>query len=233
MKIPMNSRLLACCSLVRAGDRVVDVGADHGYLGIYLLKNGIASQVTATDIGEKPLEKAKRNGQRFGVSEGMRFCCTPGLRGVSRKFDTLVCAGLGADTIITILREAPWLRSGDYRLILQCQSSANELRRYLWQQGWLIRRELPVRDGKFLYTVMETVWGDPVPLTPGQEYVSPALLETKSELLREYFARCIAGVRGAVSGIGQSKDPSDRVRLPYYERALQELLEMEEELCRQ
>ena len=34
MKIPLSDRLLACCSFVRRGDRVADVGCDDGYLGI-------------------------------------------------------------------------------------------------------------------------------------------------------------------------------------------------------
>ena len=50
MKIPLSDRLLACCSFVRRGDRVADVGCDHGYLGIYLLTNGIASSVIESDV---------------------------------------------------------------------------------------------------------------------------------------------------------------------------------------
>lgn len=233
MKIPISPRLLACCGFVAPGDRVADVGTDHGYLGIYLLQKGIASHVIATDIREKPLENARRNGEKYGVSEKMTFLRAPGLQGVSRDFDTLVCAGMGADTTISILREAPWLRGGGYRLILQCQSSARDLRHFLADQGWEIQREKLVRDGKFLYTVMEARFGNAIRLTPGQEYLSPALLKEGSELLPEYLARCIAGLRATAAGIRQSKDPGDLERLPYFEAALAELTEMEEKLCRQ
>ena len=34
VKIPLSNRLLACCGYVKPGDRVADVGCDHGYLGI-------------------------------------------------------------------------------------------------------------------------------------------------------------------------------------------------------
>ena len=185
----------------------------------------------ATDIREKPLEKARQNSKRFGVSGKMTFFCTPGLRGVSRDFDVLVCAGMGADTIISVLTGAPWLKDGNYRLVLQCQSSANDLRRFLWKQGWEIRREVLARDGKFLYTVLEAVYGEAVPLTAGQEYLSPALLATGSELLPEYVARCAGGLRATVAGIRQSRNAEDLERLPYFERALGEVLEMEERLC--
>ena len=231
MKVPISPRLLACCDFVKPGDRVADVGTDHGYLGVYLLQKGLASWVYATDLREKPLEKARENGRRFGVGEKMTFFCTPGLRGVSRDFDTLVCAGMGADTICEILGQAPWLKSGAYRLILQCQSSGNDLRRFLAKNGWIIHRERLVRDGKFLYTVMEALAGDPGSLSPGEEYVSRALLEQGGALLPEYLHRCAAGARAAAEGIRRSQDPEDLLRLPYYEKAFEEIRNMEEALC--
>ena len=47
MKLPVSNRLQACCQFVRPGERVADVGCDHGYLAIHLLKSGIASSVIA------------------------------------------------------------------------------------------------------------------------------------------------------------------------------------------
>ena len=51
MKIPMSDRLLAVCSFIRKGDRVADIGCDHGYLGIYLLTNGIAAHMIESRTG--------------------------------------------------------------------------------------------------------------------------------------------------------------------------------------
>ena len=140
MKIPLSNRLLACCGYVNPGDRVADVGCDHGYLGIYLLKNGIAGAVIASDVREMPLQSAVRNAEKFGVKERMSFYLSDGIRDVPRKFDCMVCAGMGADTMMSILDAAPWLKSERYRLILQCQSKRPELRRYLYRQGYAIRR---------------------------------------------------------------------------------------------
>ena len=94
MKIPLSNRLLACCGYVRPGDRVADVGCDHGYLGIYLLKNGIASAVIASDVREMPLQSAIRNAEKFGVEEHMSFYLSDGIRDVPREFDCMVCAGI-------------------------------------------------------------------------------------------------------------------------------------------
>ena len=60
-KIPLSDRLLACCNFVKRGDRVADVGCDHGYLGIYLLTQSIAKSVIESDVAEGPLQIAMRN----------------------------------------------------------------------------------------------------------------------------------------------------------------------------
>ena len=187
MKAPISNRLLACCDYIAPGDRVADVGCDHGYLGIHLLLTGLACRVIAADIRPCPLECAVKNGEKYGVSDRMVFCLSDGVQSVPRDFDTLVCAGMGADVMVSILEKAPWLRSSRYRLVLQCQSKTPTLRKYLSETGWTIRREQVLRDGRFLYTVMEAVWALSPALTPGQCYISPALMESGSPVLPEYI----------------------------------------------
>ena len=106
MRIPLSSRLEAACRFVNSGDRVADVGCDHGYLGIYLLKNNIASFVYASDINEGPLNAAVFNAEKFGVRDKIKFYLSDGVRNIPRDFDTLVCAGMGGDTMISILEAA-------------------------------------------------------------------------------------------------------------------------------
>lgn len=200
MKIPLSSRLLACCEFIKPGDRVADIGCDHGYLGIYLLKNGIASKVIASDINEGPLQSAVRNSEKFGVRDRISFCLSDGVRNIPRDFDTLVCAGMGGDTMVSILSAAPWLQNAQYRLILQCQSKTPMLRRYLSDTGWQIKTEKVLRDGKFLYTVMEIVWQPELPkLTPAQAYIPPALLADSSTEVSAYCKWVIDGLRIATA----------------------------------
>ena len=78
MKIPLSTRLAAACRFVKPGDRVADIGCDHGYLGIYLLKNNIASHVIASDINEGPLNAAVFNAEKFGVRDRMQFYLSDG-----------------------------------------------------------------------------------------------------------------------------------------------------------
>ena len=200
MHLPISSRLLACAEFVTAGDRIADIGCDHGYLGIYLLQKGIATSVIASDINKGPLQSAKRNAEKYDFADKMSFHLSDGAKNIPRDFDTMICAGMGADTMISILDSAPWLQSSAYRLILQCQSKTPLLRRYLSENGWHIAQESVLKDGRFLYTVMDVRWNPDAPrLTVGQWYLPPALLSNAYPETAEYAFRILEGLQLAVS----------------------------------
>ena len=205
MKLPISDRLLACCDLVHPGDRIADVGCDHGYLSIHLLTNGTASFAIASDLREGPLQSARDNAAKFGVHDKIEFCLSDGVQNIPRDFDTLVCAGMGAHTMISILEAAPWLRDARYRMILQCQIKTPMLRQYLTGQGWQIQQESVLRDGKFLYTVMEVVFDPAAPrLTPGQCYITPVL---SGEDVAEYRQWVLKDLEKIVTSRGEVAEP--------------------------
>lgn len=223
MKIPLSNRLMACCSFISPGTRVADIGCDHGYLGIHLLKSGIASSIIAADVNEGPLQSAMRNALKFGVRDKMTFFLSDGVKNVPQDFDTLVCAGMGADTMISILEAAPWLKDNRYKLILQCQSRRPELRRYLYEQGYRILRETLAQDGKFIYPVMEVIYDPAAPLSPGQYHITPALLNSGSALLGPFYDRVREGLEITVTGLRHSGSE----KLSEFESILKEITEME------
>ncbi len=226
MKISLSNRLMACASFVSPGARVADVGCDHGYLSIYLLKNGIASHVYASDINEGPLQSAIHNAEKYGVRTDAEFFLSDGVRSLPRDFDTMVCAGMGADTILSILDAAPWLQDKHYRLILQCQSRRPELRRWLYNTGYRICRETLAKDGKFVYSIMEAAFDPGRSITPAQCYLSPQLLECRHPLLPEYYQRVVQGIRLTVDGMRRSG--SDQLLI--YEGILSDLIALEERI---
>ena len=205
MKNLLSSRLLACCDFIPRGSRVADVGCDHGYLGIYLLKHNLASYVLAGDVNEGPLQSAVINAKKYCVEDQISFFLSDGLKNFPREFDTLVCAGMGADTMISILEAAPWIHCQQYTLILQCQSKTHTLRKYLSEKGWHIDKERVIRDGRFLYTVMKLIHQPGTVLTPGQWYFSPGLMESPE--LAEYYSQVIFRLKRAVAGQKEQADP--------------------------
>lgn len=226
MTSTLSPRLLTCCGFVCPGDRVADVGCDHGYLGIHLLQNHIASYVYAGDVNEGPLQCAVLNAEKYGLTDRISFYLSDGVRNLPRDFDTMVCAGMGADTMVSILEADPWLKDPHYRLILQCQSKTHFLRKYLSENGWRIFEETVVRDGRFLYTVMEVIYQPGYTLTPGEWYFPPALLENPAKELPEYYQQTLFRLNRAVVGQKENADP-------IMVQALNELIKLAEipELC--
>ena len=204
MKLPLSNRLLTCCSFVHPNDRVADVGCDHGYLGIYLLQNGIAASIIESDVNEMPLRCAHENAAKFGLSDGISFFLSDGVKQIPRDFDCMVCAGMGADTMISILEAAPWLQDSRYHLILQCQSKRPELRKYLANHGFSITRETLAKDGKFLYPVMDVYYAPSTPPAPWEYYVTPQLIADNSPLLLPFLRRVIGGVEDSLLGLQHS-----------------------------
>ena len=228
MKLPISARLAACAALVPPDAIVADVGCDHGYLGIDLLLRGAAKKVYACDLREGPLAQARRNGERFGVSDRMEFRCCDGLTGLEPgAADAVVLAGMGADTILHILEQSPWALSPSVTRILQPQSSVPELRKALAERALPIVHERLVQEGRFLYAVMIAGIGPAEEPSPAECYCSRELRRSGDPLLPKYLDRQITGLRAAVSGLERGREPE---RLAFLREALAGLQEMRESL---
>jgi tRNA (adenine22-N1)-methyltransferase len=168
-----------------------------------------------------------RNAVKFGTKNKMSFHLSDGVKDIPRDFDCMVCAGMGADTIMSIIHNsAAWLKDSRYRLILQCQSKRPELRQWLYDEGFRINRETLAKDGKFVYSIMEAVYDPGHGITPAETYISPALLEDNHPLLPEYYERVKHGMELTIFGLKRANDD----QLPIYETILSDLTKMEERI---
>ena len=103
----LNSRLSKIAEMVRKGDRVADIGTDHAYLPVYLVKSGISPFAYACDVVDGPLCNACKNIESAAV-ENICIRKGDGLAAVApSEVDTLVIAGMGGDLIMRILEAAP------------------------------------------------------------------------------------------------------------------------------
>lgn len=221
MKLSISKRLICCADMVIPGSRVADIGCDHGYLGIHLVKNQLATRVIACDLRKKPLARARENAAIHQALEKMEFRLGSGLEQVGpEEVDTIIFAGMGGELISILLEECPWILEKQYQLILQPQASGNDLRRWLGEHEFVILKEQLVEDSGFLYSIMEVQHGGGRAFTPGEHYVSPALLESDSLLIPQYLGRIHRGLVRAVAGLEKSRDIE---RLAYYRSALEEI----------
>ena len=157
--MPLGLRLKLIASLVPDGARVCDIGTDHAYLPIELIKSGKAISVIATDIREKPLENARKNIQKSGVTEiDLRLC--DGLSAVEKsETDSVIIAGMGGEVISGIISRAKWLKEKPYTLlILQPTTSPEDLRRFLITNCFEITSDTAISENGKLYSVMTAVF---------------------------------------------------------------------------
>lgn len=140
--VKLSERLMKIASYVETGERVADIGTDHGLLPFYLLENEISPHVVLCDINEGPMEKARQNANaRYpGTSFDMRI--GNGLSQVKAgEVDTVVIAGMGGKLIIDILSAEPEKTNSIRKFILQPRNAAPALRRWLIENQFTIANE--------------------------------------------------------------------------------------------
>ena len=153
--ITLDKRLSAVAALVRQGSRLADIGTDHAYLPVHLVQAGVCITAIASDIGEGPLDAARRTVTENGLTNEIALRLGNGLATVAAdEVDDIAIAGMGGETIVAILEAAPWVQNEDIRLILQPMTRAEDLRRWLLQNGFSITEEHLIIDGRHLYPVL-------------------------------------------------------------------------------
>ena len=150
----LSPRLEECARMVTTGTRIADIGTDHAYLPIWMAKMGIIKHAIACDINNKPLERAKENIVKYGVSNIISTRISNGLENIEEcEVDEVVIAGMGGELIANIIDKTNWLKNGK-KLILQPMSSDSDLRIYLSKSGYLIEKEKVVLSESRVYTVI-------------------------------------------------------------------------------
>lgn len=205
-QLALQPRLHLLARLVPEGCRLTDVGTDHGYLPVALLQQGRITAAIASDIGAEPLEHARRTAMQYGV-DGMDFRLCAGLSGVApEETDVIVIAGMGGETIISILQDAPWTADGQHRLLLQPMTKAAALRRWLADNGYTFTDERLVEDKGRIYPILCVKGGVFRPLTEAEALCGVLLAD--DPLYAAYLTEHITKLRRSAEGLRRSSDPS-------------------------
>lgn len=229
-QLELTPRLRAVAELVPNGAAVADIGTDHAYLPVRLLLEGKIACAIAADLREGPLDRAKLTAKQFDCRENIDFRLCDGLTAITPdEVDTIVIAGMGGETIAAVLSQATWTKNEAYTLILQPMSAQNDLRRWLWQQGYGIRDERIIREGDKLYNILFVKYGCARKLTIGEEWAGSQTPDMKQELRGEYLSRLLEKADRAIAGISRGKGEKDGVRLEELRQVQQALTEMKGE----
>ena len=157
--IHLSARLRAAASLVRGGDVLADIGTDHAYLPVYLVQKGLVPRVIASDIGEGPLENAKKTVEYYGLSDKIELRLSDGLQNFTEgEISEIVICGMGGNLIEEILSASPWIKTENMHLVLQPMTHVEDVRRYLCENGFAIEKELAIEDGGRIYLQISAVF---------------------------------------------------------------------------
>ncbi len=189
----LSKRLAAIGEMVTEGNRLVDVGCDHGYLPVYLVLNKRIPGAIAMDVREGPLSRAREHIRQYGLEEYIETRLSDGLEKLMPgEGDTLVIAGMGGPLMERILSEGKAALSGFSEVIAQPQSDIPHFRRFILAAGFeIVQEDMILEDGKF-YPMMKVVQmkgKEGKPYTPEEEAFGRLLLRAENPVLRKYLER--------------------------------------------
>ncbi|WFQ96025.1 SAM-dependent methyltransferase [Mycoplasma feriruminatoris] len=152
----LSFRLTQVANLINNTTTIADIGTDHAYLPIYLIKNNKAKLVYACDINQKPLKIANNNVKKFGLENQIFTILSDGLEFVKNKeildIDYVTICGLGSQTILEILKK-------DHKKIknyLICSNtSIKNLRLWAIKNNYLIKNEMFIFEDNRYYWLIE------------------------------------------------------------------------------
>ena len=132
-----------------------DIGTDHGLLICALVESGKAGRGIACDLNAMPLQKAREEIARRGLTERIRTLQTDGLTGLGPDdFELAVIAGMGGELIAKILSDWPHVKSPGITYLLQPMTRPEHLRGWLWREGFSIGPERCCRAAGHDYCAM-------------------------------------------------------------------------------
>ena len=158
-QLDLSKRLQAVANLVSPKRRVADIGCDHGYVSIYLADVRKCPKVIAMDVRKGPLSQAQNNIHRFGMDDRIETRLSDGTALLKPdEVDTLLISGMGGRLIMRIVSEGLDRLGAFKELVLQPQSEAELVRKFLREHDYIIVDEdFVIEDGKN-YPMMKAIY---------------------------------------------------------------------------
>jgi tRNA (adenine22-N1)-methyltransferase len=175
----LSQRLQMVASLVTEGNRLADIGTDHGFVPVYLAETGRIPSAVAMDVNPGPLNRAREHIREHHLEDRIQTRLSDGLKALGEtETDTILIAGMGGALCVRILEQRENLCSQVKELVLQPQSEIPSVRRYLERSGWRITQEkMVLEEGKY-YQMMKCVPGS-MQLDDTKARYGPCLMRDK------------------------------------------------------
>ena len=146
----ISLRLKTICDLVSSNDLIIDVGTDHAYVPIYLIKNKVITDALGTDISLGAIMNAQKNIQQNKLTKQIKLYQTDGLNNVTENYNTIIISGIGTKNIKEILLN----HLDTPKIILQSNNNLEDLRLFMEQNKYNLKQEIVVKENNIYYSIM-------------------------------------------------------------------------------
>lgn len=224
----LGARLKAVADFVPPGAVVADIGTDHAYLPIYLVRRRIALRALACDVHFGPYQAAQKAVLNANLAEAIEVRLGDGITVLQPgEAEVAAIAGMGGATIVDILAKCPETTARFDGLILQPMNAAAPLRRWLTNNRWKIADEALVLDEERLYEVLYATPGEEAACDALLFEIGPRLWEKRPPLLKRHISRLIERSRRVLAGMAASETAKSSEK---YRRIAMKIAALEEKL---
>lgn len=185
----ISDRLLTIANMIDDSSNVFDVGCDHGLLDIYITLNKKNVKTIATDLRQSALSQAQNNISTYDLNNKIETRISNGISAMrkSDNIDTIVLAGMGYQTIISILKENICKLNNIKNIVIQSNTKVYKIREIISELGFYIEKEALVKDKNKIYVVIKFKRGYKR-YSKVQLFMGPCLLKNKNSLFYEYYS---------------------------------------------
>ncbi|WP_456027202.1 tRNA (adenine(22)-N(1))-methyltransferase [Pseudomonas capeferrum] len=178
----LSMRLERVAANVPAGARLADIGSDHGYLPVALMRRGVIAAAVAGEVAATPFHAAERTVRDNALQQHISVRLADGLAAIepADAITAITLCGMGGETIRDILESGRAHLSGQERLILQPNGGEQPLRQWLMDNGYQIVREELLQENRFYYEIIVAERAEPLIYTAQQLYFGPLQMQARS-----------------------------------------------------
>ena len=194
-----NKRIEAISQLIDNDESVIDIGCDHGFLAKMLRIKGNNKLIICSDNKIGPLNNARNN--LIGY-DNIHFELTDGVDNIDTVCDVCVLAGMGHNTVISIIENNENYFRNCKKIIIQVNSVVAQMRQYLSNHKFQIIDECMVYDYKY-YQIMVVKTGQQQ-LNELQIEFGPVLLEKKGEVFLQCYQKQLSHFQSLLSTLPEN-----------------------------
>lgn len=203
--IKLSKRLKCIADMVDNNSVMADIGCDHALLDIYLSQNDVIKKSIACDITIGALDQAKKNIAINGI-KNIETRLGDGLDVIEDSDDvnTIVMSGLGDQKITNILSNNINKLETINCIIIQSNTGAHKIRKYVSSIGYYITDETLVKERNIIYTVIKFIKGKKN-YNKKELFFGPIILENKNDLFNELLNNYISKNNYIIKRLPKSK----------------------------